>query len=107
MRSLARCRDGRAGELPRAVRGVRAVQRIERINNVDQPRAAQSIETISKTTDPRKGVRYGIGMVHNPSGTDDLYIDELGGNGVSLITDVSRRARRRKGVPIRASSIRP
>jgi hypothetical protein len=64
-------------------------KKIERINNVDKDPGQQSIETISKTTDPRKGVRFGIGMVHNASGTDDLYIDELGGNGVSLITDVA------------------
>ena len=64
-------------------------QKIERINNVDQPPAQQSIETISKVTDKRKGVRFGIGMFHNANGTDDLYIDELGGNGVSLIKDVA------------------
>ena len=50
---------------------------------MDQPNATQSIETISKTTDPRKGVRFGIGDFHNANGTDDLYIDELGGIGVS------------------------
>ena len=63
-------------------------KKIERINNVDKPLDQQSIETISKTTDKRKGVRFGIGIVHNASGVDDLYIDELGGNGVSLLTDV-------------------
>ena len=63
---------------------------IERINNVDQAVAQQSIETISKTTDPRKGVRFGIGMFHNAGGTDDLYIDELGGNGISMISDVAK-----------------
>jgi hypothetical protein len=62
---------------------------IERINYVDQPLASQSIETVSKTTDKRKGVRYGIGMFHNANGTDDLYLDELGGNGVSMISDVA------------------
>jgi hypothetical protein len=62
---------------------------IERINNVDQPVASQSIETISKTTDKRKGVRYGMGVFHNANGTDDLYYDELGGNGVGVITDVA------------------
>ena len=67
-------------------------KKIERINNVDQPAAQQSIETISKTTDPRKGVRFGIGMFQNADGTDDLYIDELGGNGVSLLKDVSQCA---------------
>jgi hypothetical protein len=69
--------------------GFERSKKIERINNVDQPIAAQSIETISKTTDPRKGVRFGIGVFHNADGTDDLYIDELGGNGVSLIKDVA------------------
>ncbi|HEY3750450.1 MAG TPA: hypothetical protein VGL80_14720 [Pseudonocardiaceae bacterium] len=64
-------------------------KKIERINFVDQPVAAQSIETISKTTDKRKGVRFGIGDFHNANGTDDLYIDELGGNGVSLLTDIA------------------
>jgi hypothetical protein len=62
---------------------------IERINFVDQPVASQSIEAISKTTDKRKGVRFGMGIFHNASGTDDLYYDELGGNGVSAITDVA------------------
>ncbi|MEA2253476.1 MAG: hypothetical protein QOG70_3718 [Solirubrobacteraceae bacterium] len=61
---------------------------IERINFVDQPVGQQSLETISKVTDPRKGVRFGIGMFHNAGGSDDLYIDELGGNGVSMISDV-------------------
>jgi len=37
-------------------------KKIERINNVDKAAALQSIETISKTTDPRKGVRFGLGM---------------------------------------------
>jgi hypothetical protein len=64
--------------------------KIERINNVDQPLAAQSIETISKANDPRKGVRFGMGIFHNPAGTDDLYIDELGGTGVSLIPNVAQ-----------------
>src|SRR5690348_8540876 len=62
---------------------------IERINFVDQPNNAQSIEVISKTTDKRKGVRFGIGMFHNADGTDDLYIPELGGNDVSFIHDVA------------------
>jgi hypothetical protein len=62
---------------------------IERINFVDQPLASQSIETISQVTDKRKGVRFGIGMFHNAGGSDDLYIDELGGNGVSMISDVA------------------
>jgi hypothetical protein len=52
----------------------------------------QSIETISQVTDKRKGVRFGIGMFRNANGTDDLYIDELGGNGVSLIKDVAQCA---------------
>jgi hypothetical protein len=64
-------------------------QKIERINFVDQGASAQSIETISKVTDKRKGVRFGIGMFHNANAQDDLYIDELGGNGVSRITDVA------------------
>ena len=72
--------------------GFERSQKIERINNVDQPVAAQSIETVSKVTDKRKGVRFGIGIFHNASGTDDLYIDELGGNGVSLLTDVAHCA---------------
>ncbi len=64
-------------------------KKIERINNVDKASAAQSIETISKTTDKRKGVRFGLGTFHHAAGTDDLYIDELGGNGVSLLTDIA------------------
>src|SRR3954454_59127 len=64
-------------------------KKIERINNVDQAPGQQSIETSSQVTDKRKGVRFGIGMFHNANGTDDLYIDELGGNGVSLIKDVA------------------
>ncbi|HEY1573151.1 MAG TPA: hypothetical protein VGG05_17545 [Pseudonocardiaceae bacterium] len=67
-------------------------KKIERINFVDQPPAAQSIETISTTTDPRKGVRFGIGDFHNADGTDDLYLDELGGNGVSMLKDVAHCA---------------
>ena len=31
-------------------------------------------------------------MFHNADGTDDLYIDELGGNGVSLLKDVAHCA---------------
>ncbi len=62
---------------------------IERINNVDQASAAQSIEVITKVTDKRKGVRFGMGMFHNATGTDDLYVDELGGNGVTEFTDVA------------------
>ncbi len=72
--------------------GFERSKKIERINNVDQPVAAQSIETISRVTDKRKGVRFGIGIFHNTNGTDDLYIDELGGNGVSLLTDVAHCA---------------
>src|SRR4029077_4734082 len=72
--------------------GFERSQKIERINNVDQPLAAQSIETISKVTDKRKGVRFGMGIFHNGNGKDDLYIDELGGNGVSLLTDVAQCA---------------
>ncbi|MDT7704652.1 MAG: hypothetical protein QOG20_259 [Pseudonocardiales bacterium] len=77
--------------------GFERSQKIERINFVDQPVAAQSIETISKTTDKRKGVRFGIGDFHKPAtatapATDDLYIDELGGNGVSLLTDIAHCA---------------
>ena len=67
-------------------------KKIERINFVDQPSATQSIETISKTADPRKGVRFGIGDFHNADGTDDLYIDELGGIGVTRLTDVAHCA---------------
>jgi hypothetical protein len=63
---------------------------IERINEVDQPAASQSIETISQVTDKRKGVRFGIGMFHKADGTDDLYMAELGGNGVSMISDVAK-----------------
>ncbi|HEX3592158.1 MAG TPA: hypothetical protein VHV74_21265, partial [Pseudonocardiaceae bacterium] len=64
-------------------------KKIERIDFADQPLAAQAIETISKTNDVRKGVRYGIADFRNTNGTDDLYIDELGGEGVSVITDVA------------------
>src|ERR1700745_4457451 len=63
---------------------------IERINHAAQAPAQQSIETISQTTDPRKGVRFGIGMFHKSDGTDDLYIDELGGNGISMLSDVAK-----------------
>jgi len=72
--------------------GFERSQKIERINNVDQPAAAQSFETISKTTDKRKGVRYGIGAFKNADGTTDIYIDELGGNGVSMLHDVANCA---------------
>ncbi|HEX5407048.1 MAG TPA: hypothetical protein VFX16_32635 [Pseudonocardiaceae bacterium] len=64
-------------------------KRIERINFVDQPLASQSIETISKTNDIRKGVRYGIATFRNADGTTDLYIDELGGEGVSTVKDIA------------------
>jgi hypothetical protein len=69
--------------------GFERSKKIERINFVDQPSAQQSIETISRTTDKRKGVRFGIGDFHKSDGTDDLYVDELGGNGVSLLTDIA------------------
>ena len=72
--------------------GFERSKKIERINNVDQPVAQQSIETISKTTDKRKGVRFGLGLFHNPDGTADLYISELGGNGVSLLKNVAQCA---------------
>jgi hypothetical protein len=72
--------------------GFERSKKIERINNVDQPSAQQSIETISTVTDKRKGVRFGIGMFTNANGTSDLYIDELGGNGVSLLKDVANCA---------------
>jgi hypothetical protein len=72
--------------------GFERSKKIERINNVDQPAAQQSIETISTVTDKRKGVRFGIGMFQNANGTDDLYIDELGGNGVSMLKDVAQCA---------------
>jgi hypothetical protein len=64
-------------------------RKLERIDFVDQPVAVQSIETISRTTDVRKGVRFGIGDFRNADGTDDLYVDELGGEGVSVIRDVA------------------
>lgn len=64
-------------------------KKIERINFVDQPNATQSIETISKTLDKRKGVRFGIGTFKKADGTTDLYLDELGGAGVDVITDVA------------------
>jgi hypothetical protein len=70
--------------------GFERSKKIERINNVDQASAQQSIETISTVTDKRKGVRFGIGMFANANGTDDLYIDELGGNGVSMLKDVAQ-----------------
>ncbi|HEX3592986.1 MAG TPA: hypothetical protein VHV74_25450 [Pseudonocardiaceae bacterium] len=69
--------------------GFEKSKQIERIDFADQPVAQQSIETISKTDDIRKGVRFGIGDFHNADGTDDLYIDELGGEGVSVIKDVA------------------
>jgi hypothetical protein len=64
-------------------------KRIERINFADQPLADQSIETISLTNDIRKGVRYGIATFLNANGTTDLYIDELGSEGVSVVKDVA------------------
>jgi hypothetical protein len=69
--------------------GFERSKKIERINFVDQPSASQSIETISKTNDIRKGVRFGIADFRNADGTDDLYINELGGEGVSIIKDVA------------------
>ena len=72
--------------------GFERSRKIERINFVDQPTATQSIETISKTADPRKGVRFGIGDFRNANGTDDLYIDELGGLGVTRLTDIAHCA---------------
>ena len=72
--------------------GFERSKKIERINNVDQPVAQQSVETISTVTDKRKGVRFGIGMFKNANGTSDLYIDELGGNGVSMLKDVAQCA---------------
>jgi hypothetical protein len=62
---------------------------IDRINFVDQAIFQQSIETVSTTDDLRKGVRYGIADFRNANGTDDLYVDELGGEGVSVTTDVA------------------
>src|SRR6185436_16315076 len=74
--ALGPCNDSSSGAI--ADTGCKALylgfersKMIERINHVDQPVAQQSIETISKTTDPRKGVRFGIGMFHNTNGTDD------------------------------------
>lgn len=68
--------------------GFEKSKKIERINFVDQSPVAQSIETISMTNDVRKGVRYGIADFRNADGTDDLHIDEFGGEGVSVIDDV-------------------
>lgn len=64
-------------------------KRVERIDFVDQPSQSQSIETISKTTDIRRGVRYGLADFHNANGTDDLYLTEVAGNGVSVIKNVA------------------
>ncbi len=64
-------------------------KKIERINWVDKPANQQTIEDISETADPRKGVRYGIAPFKNADGTTDLYIDELGGLGVSRLTDLA------------------
>ena len=69
--------------------GFERSKKIERIDFADQPLAAQAIETISKTNDIRKGVRYGIANFRNADGTTDLYITELGGEGVSVIKDVA------------------
>jgi hypothetical protein len=69
--------------------GFEKSKKIVRVNFVDQPLVAQSIETISVTDDVRKGVRYGIADFRDADGTDDLYIDELGGEGVSVIKDVA------------------
>src|SRR5690348_1186654 len=69
--------------------GFERSKKIERINFVDQPAASQTIEDISKTADKRKGVRYGIASFKNADGTTDLYIDELGGIGVSKLTNVA------------------
>jgi hypothetical protein len=87
--------------------GFERSRNIERINFVDQPVAQQTIENISATADPRKGVRFGIAMFHNANGTDDLYIDELGGLGVSLLTDVATCAPNTNGVGGCAASITP
>jgi hypothetical protein len=62
---------------------------LERIDFVDQPAAAQAIETISKADEPRKGVRFGIADFHNADGTDDIYVDELAGTGVSVLKNVA------------------
>src|SRR5690242_620382 len=64
-------------------------KKIERINFVDQPAASQTIEDISATADKRKGDRFGIATFKNADGTTDLYIDELGGIGVSKITNLA------------------
>ncbi|HEX3649933.1 MAG TPA: hypothetical protein VHV49_16015, partial [Pseudonocardiaceae bacterium] len=69
--------------------GFEKSKKIDRVNFVDQPLQYQSIETISTTKDPRKGVRYGIADFRDADGTDDLYIDELGGEGVSVIKDIA------------------
>jgi hypothetical protein len=63
--------------------------KIVRVNFADLAGFQQSIETISVTDDLRKGVRYGMADFHNADGTDDLYVDELGGEGVSVTKDVA------------------
>src|SRR5579859_1864969 len=69
--------------------GFERSKKIERINFVDQPAASQTIEDISATADRRKGVRYGIATFKNADGTTDLFIDELGGIGVSKLTNIA------------------
>jgi hypothetical protein len=69
--------------------GYDRTKKIDRINFVDQPLQDQSIETISVAKPRLKPVRFGIADFHNADGTDDLYIDELGGVGVSVLKDVA------------------
>ena len=69
--------------------GFERSKKIERINWVDKPINQQSIEDISQTADRRKGVRFGIATFKNSDGTSDLYIDELGGIGVSRLKDIA------------------
>jgi hypothetical protein len=60
---------------------------ILRIANPNQDVTQQWTEIVGRTTDGR-GVRGGMAFVcGNKSGTCDLYIGEVGGNGVSIIPD--------------------
>ncbi len=85
--------------------GFRRSKKIERINFVDQPLAQQTIEEVSATADPRKGVRFGIATFKNADGTTDLYIDELGGLGVTILHDVATCPPNTNGVGGCAASV--
>jgi hypothetical protein len=81
--------------------------KIERINWADKDPSKQTIELVSTTTDPRKGARFGIASFKNADGKTDLYVNELNGNGVSLMTDIATCPPNTNGVGGCAVSITP